>query len=91
MTSFCGLIGPIGWPELLVILALVLIVFGPRRLPEIAESFGKSIRKFRSATKEATDEVKRELDSVSQEPPEEPPANSGTDASADTPEQSEDR
>ena len=64
MNPFCALIGPIGWPELLVILGLVLIVFGPRRLPEIAEAIGKSIKKFRKATSSATDEVKKELDAA---------------------------
>jgi len=54
--------GMAGWSELLLILALALILFGPRRLPEIAEAMGKSIRKFKSATNEATEEVKRELD-----------------------------
>jgi len=73
MLPFHAILGPIGWPELLVILGLVLVVFGPRRLPEIAEAFGKSIRKFRSATKEATDEVKKELNEISHESPEEPP------------------
>ncbi len=73
MIAACAIIGPIGWPELLVILALVLIIFGPRRLPDIAEAFGKSIRKFRSATKNATDEVKKELDGVTHEPPPDPP------------------
>lgn len=55
-------LGPIGLPELLVIFALVLLVFGPRKLPEIAEAFGKSITKFKSASKNATSEVQRELD-----------------------------
>ena len=64
MIPFNAIIGPIGWPELVVILIVVLVVFGPRRLPEIAEAFGKSIGKFRSATKGATQEVKRELDDV---------------------------
>ena len=64
MTACLAILGPIGWPELLVILGLVLIVFGPRRLPEIAEAFGKSIRKFRSASKNASDEVKKELDAA---------------------------
>lgn len=57
----------LGWPEILLILALVLVLFGPKRLPEIAEAMGKSIRKFKSATSEATREVKRELDDVSRE------------------------
>ncbi|MBD3221807.1 twin-arginine translocase TatA/TatE family subunit [bacterium] len=61
---FLGLfnLGPIGLPELLVIFALVLLVFGPRKLPEIAEAFGKSITKFKSASKNATAEVQKELD-----------------------------
>lgn len=54
--------GMTGWSELLLILALALILFGPKRLPEIAEAMGKSIRKFKSATQDATDEVKRELE-----------------------------
>jgi sec-independent protein translocase protein TatA len=61
---FLGLfnLGPIGLPELLVIFALVLLVFGPRKLPEIAEAFGKSITKFKSASKNATAEVQKEFD-----------------------------
>ncbi len=54
--------GMTGWSELLLILALALILFGPKRLPEIAEAMGKSIRKFKSATQEATNEVKREFE-----------------------------
>jgi TatA/E family protein of Tat protein translocase len=75
MSPVVAFLGPIGWPELLVILGLVLIVFGPRRLPEIAEALGKSIRKFKSATKNAGDEVKKELDAARKDlkdPPEEP-------------------
>ena len=62
MTTTLALIGGLGWPELVVIAVVVLLVFGPRRLPEIAESFGQSIKKFRRATQDAKDEVKRELD-----------------------------
>ena len=63
-----------GW-ELLLILALVLLLFGPKRLPEIAEAMGKSIRKFKSATQAASDEVKREIDEAGR-------AVNGTDESA---------
>lgn len=64
MTTTLALIGGLGWPELLVIALVVLLVFGPRRLPEIAESFGTSIKKFRRATQEAKDEVKREIEAT---------------------------
>ncbi len=46
-----------GWNELVVILVIVLVIFGPRRLPELAEAFGKSIRKFKSASREVEEEV----------------------------------
>jgi sec-independent protein translocase protein TatA len=74
MNSFVAIIpGMAGWSELLLILALALILFGPKRLPEIAEAMGKSIRKFKSATSNATDEVKRELDDVERELKKDPP------------------
>ncbi|HEU4928698.1 MAG TPA: twin-arginine translocase TatA/TatE family subunit [Candidatus Krumholzibacteria bacterium] len=50
-------LGPIGWNELVIILVIVLIIFGPRRLPDFAEAFGKSIKKFKQATREARDEL----------------------------------
>ncbi|MFO7653158.1 MAG: twin-arginine translocase TatA/TatE family subunit [Candidatus Krumholzibacteriia bacterium] len=62
MTPLLAIIGGVGWQELLIILVIVLLVFGPKRLPDIAESMGKSIKKFRSATRDASDEVRRELD-----------------------------
>ena len=55
-------IGGLGWPEILVIGLVVLLVFGPRRLPEIAEAFGSSIKKFKRATQDVKDEVRREID-----------------------------
>ena len=62
MTYFPAFLTGLGWQELVVILALVLLLFGPKRLPEIAEAMGKSIRKFKAATNDATRDVKRELD-----------------------------
>jgi Tat protein translocase TatB subunit len=53
----------IGMPELILILALALIVLGPRRLPEIARALGKGLAEFRRAT----DELKEELRQVEQE------------------------
>ena len=61
-----------GWSELLLILILALILFGPKRLPELAEAMGKSIRKFKSATSEATADVKKELDEAGKNLKEEP-------------------
>jgi TatA/E family protein of Tat protein translocase len=65
-------IGGLGWPEIVVILVLVLIFFGPKRLPELAEAVGKSLNKFKTATREASSEVKRELDDVKKDIEDEP-------------------
>ena len=42
--------GPLGGPELVLILVLALIVFGPRRLPEIGKSMGRLLSEFRKAS-----------------------------------------
>jgi sec-independent protein translocase protein TatA len=44
--------GRIGLPELLIILAIIILVFGVNRLPEIGRGIGKGIRNFKDATKE---------------------------------------
>jgi sec-independent protein translocase protein TatA len=47
---------------IVAILAIVLIVFGPGRLPELGGAVGKAMREFRKATTELTDEVKSSVD-----------------------------
>jgi sec-independent protein translocase protein TatA len=44
--------GRIGVPELILILAIALIIFGPRKLPEIGRAIGSGLREFRKATSE---------------------------------------
>lgn len=50
-------IGNIGWTEFVVILAIALIFFGPRRLPGIAQTIGKSLREFQKALNEVKSEI----------------------------------
>ncbi len=50
----------IGWGELLIILFIVLLLFGAKRLPEIGRSFGKTISGFKKGMKEAQEEEKGE-------------------------------
>lgn len=57
----------IGTGELLVILALALLLFGGKRLPELAKSLGKGIYEFKKATQGEADEVKS-LDPPTEEP-----------------------
>jgi len=45
-----------GW-EIVLILAVVLILFGAKKLPELAKGLGTGIREFKKATKEVTDEI----------------------------------
>jgi len=52
-----ALIGPLGWSELLIIFFIILIIFGPRKLPEVAEAMGRSIQKFKKASREVKDEI----------------------------------
>jgi sec-independent protein translocase protein TatA len=46
----------LGIPELLVIVAILVLVFGANRLPELARGVGRGIRNFRDATREGTRE-----------------------------------
>ncbi len=51
----------IGPGELLLILLIVLIIFGPGKLPELGKALGKGIREFRQAAQGATAQINREL------------------------------
>jgi sec-independent protein translocase protein TatA len=52
----------VGPEELLLILLIALIVFGPKRLPEIGRTIGKALREFRRASEGVREEVRRHLD-----------------------------
>jgi sec-independent protein translocase protein TatA len=52
------MLGSIGMPELIIIFVIALIIFGPRKLPELGRSLGKSINEF----KRASNELKNTLD-----------------------------
>lgn len=47
----------IGWPELIVILVIALLIFGPQRLAGIGSALGRAIREFRGAVREAESEI----------------------------------
>jgi TatA/E family protein of Tat protein translocase len=85
----------IGMPELILILALALIVLGPKKLPEIARTLGKGLSEFRRATDELKDELRQvdlenepsppkphPAETYSTESPEPSPSPSGGEATA---------
>ncbi|MCE2393531.1 TatA/E family twin arginine-targeting protein translocase [Candidatus Poribacteria bacterium] len=53
---------PIGPWELIVILIIALLVFGPKRLPDMGRSLGKAIREFRNAGKEIQNDIAESID-----------------------------
>ena len=62
-------IGPLGLPVLFLIFVIALLVFGPRKLPEIGRALGKAIREFRKVTNEPekTDIDKNSRDAASKD------------------------
>lgn len=57
----------IGLPEMVVILVVALLIFGPKKLPEIGRSLGKALRGFQEASREFQDEVKRQTTALEQD------------------------
>jgi sec-independent protein translocase protein TatA len=51
------LLGFLGWGEVILILAVVMILFGAKKLPELARGLGQGIKEFKKASKEVTDEI----------------------------------
>jgi len=52
----------LGMPELLLILVIALIIFGPRKLPEIGRAIGQSLREFKKASDELTSGIKESFE-----------------------------
>lgn len=52
--------GPLGIWEILIILVVVLLLFGPRRLPEMAKGIGQSVREFRKGIRDLKDDISKD-------------------------------
>ena len=53
--------GSIGLPEIIIILAVALLVFGPKKLPEVGRSIGKALREFRKTSDEIKEKIEEEI------------------------------
>lgn len=66
------LLAMLGYPEIICILVLVLVMFGAKKLPELARGLGQGIREFKKATNGIQSDLERALDEPPARP--EPPA-----------------
>jgi len=56
----------LGWPEIVAILVIVLVLFGAKKVPELMRGMGHGIKEFKKATRDVQDEVQR---AIEEEPP----------------------
>lgn len=56
----------VGWPELLIILVVALVIFGPKRLPDLGKSLGKGIREFKNGINGLHEHLESEGDQASE-------------------------
>lgn len=59
--------GSVGTPEILLILVIALLIFGPQKLPEMGKSLGRAIREFKRASQELQETIEREVEDVKRE------------------------
>jgi sec-independent protein translocase protein TatA len=56
------MLSSIGIPGLILILVLAIVVFGPRKLPELGRAFGTTLKDFKKSTRELTSDIEYESD-----------------------------
>jgi sec-independent protein translocase protein TatA len=76
--------GSIGMPELIIIFVIALIIFGPRKLPELGRSLGKSLSEFKRASNELRSTLEEEIRVEDQRAPAKPPVAASPAAGATT-------
>lgn len=66
--------GPLGFTEILFILLLALLLFGPKRLPELGRAVGRGLAEFRRASNDLRATIEDEVHTLEREATREPPA-----------------
>lgn len=61
-TSVLLFLGGLGMPEILLILLIVILLFGAKKIPELARGLGRGIREFKDASKEIKSEIDKGLE-----------------------------
>jgi len=64
-----ALIGPIGWQEILIVLVVVLILFGGRKLPELARGLARSLKEFKNEMSGVKKDIEESIEPDEQPPP----------------------
>ena len=64
------MLGGVGAQEILLILLIIVLLFGARKIPEIARGLGKSMSEFKKGLKDVDEEIKKEEEPEKREPPE---------------------
>ena len=68
MRPVAAMFGPLGFPEMLFIVVLALLIFGPKRLPEVGRTIGKGKAQFRKATSDLRRTIETEI-ALENDPP----------------------
>lgn len=56
--------GSLGWTEIVLVLIVALVIFGPGKLPEVGKAMGKTIREFKLAVNKIDADIKKEVDDI---------------------------
>jgi len=78
----------LGWPEIVAILAVVLLLFGAKKLPELAKGLGKGINEFKKASRDVQDEIERAVEEPPPAPRTPPPSQTAANQSQTQPDSS---
>lgn len=73
-------LGPIGTPEMIIIFVVVLLLFGAKKLPELARGMGKSLGEFKKAKDEFEHEITRSENEVTSKPKSSEPRKEGEES-----------